>query len=59
LVRIFRAIESQNLNALVHLESLAEPMTEMAITITMMDAQIKQEIDEIHLTITDLEVYIN
>jgi len=59
LVHIFRAIESQNLNALVHLESLAQPMTEMAITITMMDAQIKQEINEILLAINDLEVCID
>lgn len=52
-------METQNLNALIHLESLAAPMADMAITITMTEAQIKREINEITSTIDDLEVCIN
>lgn len=59
LIRIFRAMETQNLNALVHLESLAAPMADMAMTITVTEAQIKQEINEITSTINDLEVRTN
>ncbi|XP_072763361.1 cilia- and flagella-associated protein 100-like [Anoplolepis gracilipes] len=55
LIRIFRAMETQNLNALIHLESLAAPMADMAMTITATEIQIKQEIDEITSTIDDLE----
>ncbi|XP_025996095.1 cilia- and flagella-associated protein 100 isoform X2 [Solenopsis invicta] len=55
LIRIFRTMETQNLNALIHLESLAAPMADMAITITMTEAQIKREINEITSTIDDLE----
>ncbi|EZA61449.1 Coiled-coil domain-containing protein [Ooceraea biroi] len=55
LIRIFRAMESQNLSALIHLESFAEPMADMAMTITMTEAQIKREIGEITSTIDDLE----
>ncbi|XP_018403544.1 PREDICTED: cilia- and flagella-associated protein 100-like [Cyphomyrmex costatus] len=58
LIRIFRAMETQNLNALVHLESLAAPMADMATTITETEAQIKREIDEITSTIDDLENFI-
>ncbi|XP_018314408.1 cilia- and flagella-associated protein 100 [Mycetomoellerius zeteki] len=58
LIRIFRAMETQNLNALVHLESLAAPMADMAMTITVTEAQIKQEINEITSTINDLEKFI-
>lgn len=56
LIRIFRAMESQNLSALIHLESFAAPMADMAMTITMTEAQIKREIDEITSMIDDLEV---
>jgi len=59
LIRIFRAIEIQNLNALVHLESLAAPMADITMTITVTEAQIKQEISEITSTINDLEVRTN
>ncbi|XP_070172084.1 cilia- and flagella-associated protein 100 [Polyergus mexicanus] len=55
LIRIFRAMETQNLNALIHLESLAAPMADMAMTITATEIQIKQEIDEITSMIDDLE----
>lgn len=33
LINVFRSIEMQNLNALIHLESLAEPMAQMMTTI--------------------------
>lgn len=56
LIRIFRAMETQNLNALIHLESLAAPMADMAVTITVTEAQVKREISEITSTINDLEV---
>jgi len=59
LIRIFRAMETQNLNALIHLESLAAPMADLTMTITMTEAQIKQQISEITSTINDLEVRIN
>ncbi|KYM77055.1 Coiled-coil domain-containing protein 37 [Atta colombica] len=58
LIRIFRAMEIQNLNALVHLESLAAPMADITMTITVTEAQIKQEISEITSTINDLENFI-
>lgn len=58
LIRIFRAMESQNLNALIHLESLAAPMADMATTITVTEEQIKREINEITSAINDLEVRI-
>jgi len=59
LIRIFRAMETQNLNALIHLESLAAPMADLTMTITTTEAQIKQKINEITSTINDLEVRIN
>lgn len=59
LIRIFRAMETQNLNALIHLESLAAPMADIAMTITATEIQIKQEINEITSTIDDLEVHVN
>lgn len=49
-------METQNLNALVHLESLAGPMADITMTITITEARIKQEINEITSTINDLEV---
>lgn len=51
-------METQNLNALIYLESLAAPMADMTMTITVTEIQIKKEIDEITSTINDLEVYI-
>lgn len=51
-------METQNLNALIYLESLAAPMADITMTITATEVQIKQEIDEITSTIDDLEVYI-
>ncbi|XP_043258569.1 uncharacterized protein LOC122400900 [Colletes gigas] len=47
LIRVFRTIATQNLNALIHLESLAEPMTEMLTTIETAEVQIKSEINEL------------
>ncbi|XP_012529142.1 cilia- and flagella-associated protein 100 [Monomorium pharaonis] len=55
MIRIFRTMETQNLNALIHLESLAAPMADMTMTITIAEAQIKREISEIISTINDLE----
>ncbi|KAG7210421.1 hypothetical protein KM043_011953 [Ampulex compressa] len=55
LIRVFRAMETQNLNALIHLESLAGPMSDMATTITTAEEQIKSEVSEIQDNITDLE----
>lgn len=49
-------METQNLNALVHLESLAAPMENITKTITVTEAQMKQETDELTSTIRDLEV---
>ncbi|OAD53367.1 Coiled-coil domain-containing protein 37 [Eufriesea mexicana] len=54
LIHVFRAIETQNLNALIHLESLAEPMAEMMLTIQAADLQIKSEVGEITNTINEL-----
>lgn len=56
LIHVFRAIEMQNLNALIHLESLAEPMTEMMLTIQAAEVQIKSEVGEITNTINELQV---
>lgn len=56
LIRVFRTIELQNLNALIHLESLAGPMSDMAMTIAATEDQIKSEINEIAEGIKDLEV---
>lgn len=56
LIRIFRAMETQNLSALIHLESLAAPMADMAVTINVIETRIKTEIMEITSTIDDLQV---
>ncbi|EFN78819.1 Coiled-coil domain-containing protein 37 [Harpegnathos saltator] len=58
LVQVFRAMETQNLNALVHLESLAGPMADVTMTIAMTEARIKQEVSEISSTIDDLRKHI-
>lgn len=58
LIHVFRAMETQNLNALIHLESLAAPMAEMITTITATEEGMKREIREISSTIDDLEVRI-
>lgn len=56
LINVFRSIEMQNLNALIHLESLAEPMAQMMTTIQNAEQQIKLEIGEITNTINELRV---
>lgn len=56
LVAIFRSMELQNLNALIHLESLAGPMADVATSITEAESLIKREIDEIEEALGDLEV---
>lgn len=49
-------METQNLNALTHLESLSAPLAHMAITITTTEKQINREISKITSTIKNLEV---
>lgn len=56
LVLVFRAMETQNLNALVHLESLVSPLADVTTTIAVTEARIKQEVSEISSTIDDLKV---
>nr|XP_031832991.1 uncharacterized protein LOC116427140 [Nomia melanderi] len=58
LIRVFRAIETQNLNALIHVESLAEPMTQMMTTIETAEEQIKTEVEEISNAIAELQADI-
>ncbi|XP_015438959.1 PREDICTED: uncharacterized protein LOC107193933 [Dufourea novaeangliae] len=58
LIRVFRAIETQNLNALIHVESLAEPMSHMMMTIESAEEQIKTEVEEIKNAIHDLQIAI-
>lgn len=53
---VFKTIELQNLNALIHLESLVGPMSDMATTIDETEHKIKSEINEISEEIKDLEV---
>ncbi|KOC69388.1 Coiled-coil domain-containing protein 37 [Habropoda laboriosa] len=55
LIRVFRAIETQNLSALIHLESLAEPMSEMINTIQTAEEQIKLEVRELTNAINELQ----
>nr|XP_034180476.1 uncharacterized protein LOC117604486 [Osmia lignaria] len=55
LIRVFRSIEMQNLNALIHLESLAEPLTEMILTIHTAEAKIKSEVEELTNAIDELK----
>lgn len=56
LIHIFRAMELQNLNAMIHCESLAAPLVEMAASVAKTDVAIKGEIAEIIEGIQDLEV---
>ena len=56
LIRVFKTIELQNLNALIHLESLAGPLADMAMTISVTEERIKSEMNEIFEGIKDLEV---
>lgn len=58
LINVFKSIETQNLNALIHLESLAEPMAQMMLTIQNAEEQIKIEVGEITNTINELRVMI-
>lgn len=58
LIRVFRTIELQNLNALIHLESLAGPMADMAMSISVTEERIKSEMNEIVEGIKDLEVRV-
>ncbi|KAL0118139.1 hypothetical protein PUN28_009069 [Cardiocondyla obscurior] len=55
LIRIFRTMETQNLNALIHLDSFTAPIEDMIATIAVTEIQIKQEIDGITSVISSLE----
>ncbi|KAI4491877.1 hypothetical protein M0804_003269 [Polistes exclamans] len=55
LLHVFEAIETQNLNALIHLESLVAPIGEMLLTITEAEDRMKHEFDEITASIEELE----
>ena len=59
LIQVFRTIELQNLNAMIHLESLAGPMADMTMTLSVTEKQIQAEISEILQGIKDLEVKRN
>lgn len=56
LVQVFRAMETQNLNALIHLDSLVGPMADVTTTIVVTEARINQEVSEISSTIDNLKV---
>lgn len=56
LLRIFRTIELQNLNALVNLESLNGPMADMEAKIQVAEVRVRTEIDEVLDKIKELEV---
>ena len=58
LIHVFRAIEMQNLNALIHLETLAEPLTDLVMMINTAEGQIMAEVTEITNTINELQVII-
>ncbi|XP_066597298.1 cilia- and flagella-associated protein 100 [Prorops nasuta] len=55
LQRVFLTMETQNLNAMIHLETLAAPMADMTSTIARTEAEIKREVDEVVAVINDLE----
>lgn len=58
LINVFKSIETQNLNALIHLESLAEPIAQLLLTIQNAEQQIKIEVGEITSIINELRVMI-
>lgn len=58
LLRLFRAIELQNLNALIYLESLGGPMTDMITRIDVAGVSVKREIDDVLESIQQLEVRV-
>ncbi|XP_076753331.1 cilia- and flagella-associated protein 100 [Xylocopa sonorina] len=58
LIRVFRVIETQNLSALIHLETLAQPMSEMMMTIQTAEDQIKTDVRELTNAINELRVHI-
>ncbi|CAD6221334.1 GSCOCG00005153001-RA-CDS [Cotesia congregata] len=58
LSRIFSEIESRNLDALIHLESLAKPMEELTTGVAKTEEDIKKEIGIIEENIQDLESLI-
>lgn len=56
LMRVFGSMELQNLNALIHLESLAGPMAEMALSVIETETLMKQELGEIEEGLGDVKV---
>lgn len=58
LIHVFRAIETQNLNALMHLETLAQPMTNMVATIETAEEQIKFKAAELSNEINQVQVTV-
>ncbi|XP_057324313.1 uncharacterized protein LOC130666982 [Microplitis mediator] len=58
LSRIFSEIESRNLDALIHLESLAKPMEEMTTDVAKTEELIKKEIGIIEENIKELQSLI-
>lgn len=58
LLHVFEAIETQNLNSLIHLESLEASLAKMLITVAEAENRIEHEFDEITDSIEELEVGI-
>ncbi|XP_047345115.1 uncharacterized protein LOC124947255 [Vespa velutina] len=55
LLHVFETIETQNLNSLIHLESLEASLIKMLITMTEAENRIEHEFDEITDSIEELE----
>lgn len=58
LLHVLEAIELQNLNSLIHLESLEEPLVKMLSAVTEAENRIEHEFDEIIDNVAELEVGI-
>nr|XP_050844610.1 uncharacterized protein LOC127061583 isoform X1 [Vespula vulgaris] len=55
LLHVLEAIELQNLNSLIHLESLEEPLVKMLSEVTEAENRIEHEFDEIIDNVAELE----
>ncbi|KAL2725169.1 coiled-coil domain-containing protein 38-like [Vespula squamosa] len=55
LLHVFKAIELQNLNSLIHLESTEAPLVKMMISLTEVENRIEHEFDEIINNVEELE----
>lgn len=58
LLKLFRDIELQNLNALIYLESLGGPMSDMIARIDVAEMQVNNDIEDVLDDIRQLEVFI-